>query len=173
MPVSRLARALAALLVIGLVACSPAAAPGADETATPTPETDSNGGGNACLNTVEEVSAAFGVEVTEAENTASSGGGAGCIYYTDKAAFESAMATSLTVGSLSQTVFDSFAADDSADPVSGIGDEAIWFGGNSVFIVRKGDRVFSMSAGITSAGSDADEIRSILEELARSAADRL
>ena len=133
------------------------------------------GGDDACLNTAEEVSAAFGVEVAEAENTVNpDGDGAACIYHTDKAAFESAMATSLTTGSLAQTVFDSFASDDSAEAVSGIGDEAIWFGTNSLFIFRTGDRTLSMSAGgsVPAAGDDA-AVRAILEELARTAAGRL
>ena len=55
-----------------------------------TPPTDGGSGSDdACVNTVEEVSAAFGVEITEAENTPNAGGGGAlCTYFTDKAAFE-------------------------------------------------------------------------------------
>ena len=81
------------------------------------------------------------------------------------------MATSLTVGSTAPLVFDSFASDPSAEAVSGIGDQAMWFGANSIFLVRKGDKVMSMSAG-TGDQTD-DEARGILEGLAHLAADDL
>lgn len=180
--------AAALLFTIGACASTPTPTTGA-----PAPTTDAGGGGtevsaaptaageggggsggdlDACTNTVEEVSAAFGVKVTEALNTVSVDN-ASCLYYTDKAAFESAMATVLQRVSLATMVFDAYAADDSAEPVSGIGDRAVWFADNKSFIILKGDKVLSMSASFSGpAGDDEAAVRKILEGLGRLAADR-
>ena len=134
-----------------------------------------SGDDNGCVNTEEEVSEAFGVEVTEAENITNPGvPGGSCIYHTDKASGESAMATTRQSGDVANSVFASYAADDSSEKVGGIGDEAIWFGQNSTFMILKGDTVLSMSAGASVPNSnDPEAMRAILEGLARKAADRL
>jgi hypothetical protein len=174
----RLISALCAALLIVLAACgSPVGAPPAadeDNGAQDAPDAgggDGGGGdGNACLNTNEEVSAAFDVVVTEAENTASADGSASCIYYTDREAFDIAYTISLSAGGgVGQMVFDAFKGEEDAEPAPGIGDEAIWYGGG--LIIRKGDRVLSL--GGLSPDMTEDEIRSALEELGRKAADRL
>lgn len=134
--------------------------------------TSTGGGDDACANTIEEVSTAFAVTVTEAEASGDASG-ASCIYYTDKATFESAMATTLQRGGFAKQVFESFASDPSSERVSGIGDDAVWFPGNKVFIVLKGDAVLSMSAGLVPVADDEAAVRKILEDLARLAADRL
>lgn len=131
-----LTRRISMLLVVMLLlaACGGATTP--STAAEGAPEAGGDGGGsggdNACLNTVEEVSAAFGVEVTEAENTTTPGGGASCIYYIDKETFEIAYTVGLSPGGgVAQTIFDSFSADENAEAASGIGDEAVWYGGVS------------------------------------------
>lgn len=132
---------------------------------------DTGGGDtNACLNTNEEVSAAFGVTVTEAENTSTADGSASCIYYVDREAFDVPYTIGLSAaGGVAQQVFDAFKADDASEPAAGIGDEAIWYAGG--LVVRKGDRVLSI--GALSTDMDEAALRTILTDLARKAADRL
>jgi hypothetical protein len=178
-------KALLRLLPIGLVlliaACSssaassaPAAAGGDGAPAASEGDsggTDTGGGLNACLNSNEEVSAALGVEIEEAENTEAAGG-ASCIYYTDKEAFESALLITVQGGQTVQIARESFFTDPSWEPVSGIGDEAGWFGGNNLFMAVKGDQLLSIATGIAVQDMD-DEGRSALEELTRLAIDDL
>lgn len=135
-------------------------------------ETGEGGSGDdACLNTNDEVSAAFGVEIAEAENTETPGGGASCIYYIDRESFDIAYTIGLSAGgNIAQTVFDSFSADDTAEPVSGIGDEAVWYAGG--LVVRQGDRLLSLGAPTTE-GMDEAELRTILSDLARAVLGRL
>lgn len=171
----RLTRRLATLIavILLLAACGTGAVPSTAAEGAPDAgggDVGGGGGDDACLNTVEEVSAALDVEVTEAENTATPGGGAGCIYYTDKAAFEIAYTIGLSAGgSVAQQIFDSFAADD-AEEVSGIGDEALWYGGG--LVIRKGDRLLSIGA-VPTVDLDEAALRAILTDLGRAAADRL
>lgn len=163
-------------------AAAPATAPGGDASVVPelTPApvastgtgTSTGGGDGACANTIEEVSTAFAVKVTEAEVTGDANSTA-CTYYTDKAAFEAAMATTFQRGGMAKQTFESYASDSSSERVSGIGDDAIWFGGNSIFMVLKGDAVLSMSAGLVPIADDDAAVRKVLEDLARLAADRL
>jgi len=70
---------------------------------------------------------------------------------------------------VAQQVFDAFKADDTSEPAAGIGDEALWYAGG--LVIRKGDRVLSI--GALSAEMDEAELRTILTDLARKAADRL
>jgi hypothetical protein len=165
-------------LLLGLAACG-GSAPTTAVDAPAEAEGGNEGGGNqgsgngddACLNTNEEVSAAFGVQVSEAENTETPGGGASCIYYVDKESFEIAYTIGLSAGgNVAQTVFDSFSADETAEAVSGIGDEAVWYAGG--LIVRQGDRLLSLGAP-PSADAEEDELRTILTDLARAALGRL
>lgn len=171
----RLTSALCAALLVVLAACgSPGAPTAADDDTGAQDAPDAGGGeaggGDACLNTIEEVSAAFAVVVIEAENTASPDGSASCIYYTDREAFDIAYTISLSAGGgVGQMVFDAFEADENAEPAPGIGDEAIWYGGG--LVIRKGDRVLSL--GGLSPEMTEEEIRSALAELGRKAADRL
>jgi len=168
----RLATLIAVMLL--LAACGTGAVPSTVAEGAPDAgggDVGGGGGDDACLNTVEEVSAALDVEVTEAENTATPGGGAGCIYYTDKAAFEIAYTISLSAGgSVAQQIFDSFAADEAAEEVSGIGDAALWYGGG--LVIRKGDRLLSIGA-VPTLDLDEAALRAILTDLGRAAADRL
>jgi len=174
----RLITALLALLLL-LAACggaatsTPAANGGGGTEATPAPDGGGNtgGGDDACLNTNEEVSAAMGVEVTVAENTATPGGGGSCIYYIDKETFDIAYTIGLSAGGgVGQQVFDAFKNDEAAEPASGIGDEAIFYAGG--LVIRKGDRVLSIGVAPSDDRDDA-EVRSILEDLGPRAADRL
>jgi hypothetical protein len=172
-PIQRLATLLAIVLALALAACG-ATAP-TTEVGAPVEagggDAGSGNGDDACLNTNEEVSAAFGVEVAESENTETPGGGASCIYYIDKASFDVAFTIGLSAGgNIAQTVFDSFSADESAEPVSGIGDEAVWYAGG--LVVRQGDRLLSLGAPTTEEVDDA-ELRTILSDLARAALGRL
>jgi hypothetical protein len=136
-------------------------------------ETGGSGGAmNACLNTVDEVSAAFDVTVTEAENTAA-GEGASCVYHIDKAAFSSALAITLTVGELGVDIArQSFLEADGFEEVEGIGDAAGWFAPGGLFVIVKGDRFVTMAAG-AGATTDPAVARAALEELARLGADDL
>lgn len=98
-------------------------------------------------------------------------GGASCLYFIDKETFDIAYTIGLSAGGgVGQNVFDALAADDGAEPVSGIGDEAIWYGGG--LVVRKGDRVLSTGAPTTDETDEAT-YRGILEDLTRTALDRL
>lgn len=130
--------------------------------------------GDACLNPVDEVSAAFGAEIVEAENSPSSGGEATCFYYTVAGGPDYALATSLLVGEGVQQAFSSYASDEGSEEVGGIGDQAVWASSYGIFIILKGDRVFSLSAGPeVSMANDPAAVRAILEELGRTAAGQL
>ena len=127
---------------------------------------------DACLNTVEEVAAAFGVEVLESENTQAIGGTA-CDYRDEAGAV--VMAIFLNTGEDAQFTIDAmetYVADGSAVEVSGIGDQA-WFNADTFLVVAKGDAVLRMNAGIAVAAFGDPSVRPILEDLARSAAERM
>ena len=168
---------VALILLVILAACGGSASSTVAEGAPDAGEVDTGGGDsggggdtNACLNTNEEVSAAFGVTVTEQENTSTPDGNASCIYYVDREAFEVPYTIGLSApGGVARQVFDAFKADETSEPAAGIGDEALWYAGG--LVIRKGDRVLSI--GALSADMDEGEIRAILEDLGRTAADRL
>ena len=128
MPTARLASALAALLIIGLAACTPAAAPDADETATPTPA-DGGGGGDdidLCATlTVEEVAAATGADVTVADGMTTGEGQFSC-NYNDAEGLAVAGHTYTTTDSAVDpaTMYESFSAE--GEEISGLGDRAAW-----------------------------------------------
>ena len=176
MRVTQIPSIVALAMMLLLAACGGAASSSVAEGAPDAGEVDTGGGDtgggdtNACLNTNEEVSAAFGVTVTEQENTSTPDGSASCIYYVDREAFEVPYTIGLSApGSVAQQVFDAFKADDTSEPAAGIGDEALWYAGG--LVIRKGDRVLSL--GALSAEMDEAEIRAILEDLGRTAVDRL
>lgn len=171
---TRTSSIVALILLVVLAACGGSAASSTvAEGAPDAGEVDTGGGGgdtNACLNTNEEVSAAFGVTVTEQENTSTPDGSASCIYYVDREAFDVPYTIGLSAaGGVARQVFDAFKADNTSEPAAGIGDEALWYAGG--LVIRKGDRVLSI--GALSADMDEGEIRAILEDLGRKAADRL
>jgi len=174
---TRTSSILALVLLVLLAACGGSSVPSTVAEGAPdagevdTGGGDTGGGGtNACLNTVEEVSAAFNVTVTEAENTSTPDGSASCLYYVDREAFEIPYTIGLSApGGVARQVFDAFKADDTSEPAAGIGDEALWYAGG--LVIRKGDRVLSI--GALSAEMDEAELRTILTDLARKAADRL
>ena len=177
MHLTRTSSILALVLLVLLAACGGNAAPSTVAEGAPdagevdTGGGDTGGGGdtNACLNTNEEVSAAFGVTVTEQENTSTGDGSASCIYYVDREAFEVPYTIGLSApGSVAQQVFDAFKADDASEPAAGIGDEALWYGGG--LVIRKGDRVLSIGA---LSEMDQAALRTILTDLGRKAVDRL
>lgn len=181
--VRRLKLAIPLGVLAAMAACSTLASPSAQENITSvTPAsasaaTESGGTGgegadlDPCLNTTEEVSATFDVEVTEAESVTAVGG-ATCTYYTDRAANEEAMRISLSVDEMGQFMIDTLEADETAEAVSGIGDQA-WFTEDGSLVIAKGDRTASLSASISIAAPGDPAVRPMLEELGRLAADRL
>lgn len=168
---------------------STAADDGAETAATPTPTateagTDSGGGavpasdagGEAgvtewCHNTVEEVSAAFGVDVADAVGTAAPGLGGGCAYTYADPTMGYAIST-ITTGDVRATI-DAFRGGEGASDVVGIGDTAVLISPQGPLAVVKGNILISLAAYGLPIVEDAAAYRAALEELGRSAADRL
>ncbi len=127
------------------------------------------GGGasiDACpLLTTEEVSAAFGVDVAEAERANLGGGDTGCNY--NDANGELVATTTYAPGGA--IVWESL-EDEADDQIEGIGDGALWV--YNTVTVRKGDAMFQIFfAG--DAGLDEDAVRAASEDLARIAVERM
>lgn len=121
------------------------------------------------LATVEEVSAALGLEVTVAEED--TGGDTTYCNYRD-ASGRSLMATSFSQGELSQTVFNSFAGAEDAVPLPGVGDQAVISGGAVYVLV--GQSLVGLQPNV-GALEDLDEqqIATVLRQLGELVAGRL
>jgi hypothetical protein len=105
----------------------------------------------------------------EAENTEAVGGTA-CSYMYEAGAV--VMTISRSAGEMAQFTRDKYEADQTAEEISGIGDQA-WFSEDAFLTVVKGDAALSMNAGIGVAAFGDPSVRPMLEDLARSAAERL
>lgn len=191
-PVSRLTIALSLMLLLVLAACGgqPASAP-SDDAATDQAEptdgpsddggttdggtTDGGGEGDAnsyCLNTVDEVASALGVEVASADGIANAGLGGGCMYNGPDGM--PVMAISVVDNEAAADAFEGYRQYEGAEEVSGIGDAALFLPMNEMIGIAfmKGDVVASIGPTVQLDLSD-DALRAAVEELARRAADGL
>ena len=112
------------------------------------------------LVTIEEVSAALGTEITDATTLDTT-----CSY--EAAGDEAGIATTFQAldQATADSVFGSWASDESAEEVDGIGDRAVWSPVNSLLVVQKGSGIFSIATR--------PEQRDAAEEIARAAAGRM
>jgi hypothetical protein len=161
----------------GTPATSPAQTPAGPGTTVapggqPTPAGQQPGAGvqDPCgLATVEEVSAALGVDVMTAEPDT----GGDTTYCNYRAADgTSLLATSYSVNAVNSTVFRSFAGAEDAVPVPGLADEAVISGG--VLYIRLGEAMVGIQPSRT-AIQDVDEqqLVQMLTTLGQSVAGRL
>lgn len=144
------------------------AAPSEDGgTSDPGGSTDAN---SYCLNTVEEVAAALGVEVASAEGVANPGLGGGCMYNGPDG--QPVMAISVVDNEAAADAFDGYRQYEGAEEISGIGDAALFLPLNEMVGVAfmKGDVVASLGPTVQLDLAD-DALRAAVEELARQAAD--
>lgn len=175
--------ALAAISLLVLVACGGASTPatnGADANdgdATAAPPADGGGGeiDDFCLNTDDEVSSALEVDVAESVSTPNPGFGGGCLYSDADGNLVHAIAVIPESGQTGATI--DAAQDGGAPTIDGIGDDAVLMSEAGPLAFVKGDWIVSMGLGGAAAtvpiSSDPDAFRAALEELGRSAADRL
>lgn len=149
---------------------------GVEATAPPTDEGGDDGvtaGGSGeefCLNTIEEVSAALEVEVTDRASFENPGSGGGCSY-TD-ADGGPVYAISVVIGDQAAAAFDAYRQLEGAEEISGIGDAAVYSPINEIpgVAFSKGGATYGVVGSARS--DDPAALRSAVEELARQAADR-
>ena len=150
---------------------------GVEATATPAVEGGGSGIDDFCLNTVEEVSAAFEVEVVEATSSENPGLGGACLYTDVDGAQVFGLSVITAAGAVA--TFDASAGAEGSEAVSGIGDAALYVPLDKYFgiLFRKGDVVVNIGPSGTDAfdllGGDNARLRAATEGLARTAADRL
>ena len=150
---------------------------GVEATATPAVEGGGSGIDDFCLNTVEEVSAAFKVEVGEATSSENPGLGGACLYTDVDGAQVFGLSVITAAGAVA--TFDASAGAEGSEAVSGIGDAALYVPLDKYFgiLFRKGDAVVNIGPSGTDAfdllGGDNARLRAATEGLARTAADRL
>lgn len=155
---------------------------GVEATAPPTDEGDDDGvtaggsGEESCLNTIEEVSAAFEVEVTDRASFENPGSGGGCSY-TD-ADGGPVYAISVVIGDQAAAAFDAYRQLEGAEEISGIGDAAVYSPFNEIpgVAFSKGGATYGVVGAARllelPISDDPAALRSAVEELARQAADR-
>lgn len=182
----RLTRPFAVLLVIGLAACGggTSATDGAtatDDTGQPTeaPATDGGGGGGTggavdlcAVLTIEEVSAAAGVEVSEAVGANLGDGQSSCNYNTaDGLAVAGHTFTTPESGVSPGDMFDANAAE--GESVDGVGDDAVMTGDDNfpILFVKAGDSLYGIS--VLAENLDPEGKRQASIDLAKLAVDRL
>lgn len=181
--IGRLRLPMTVLALLALVACggtassSAAAQGGSDATATPAP---AGGGGSTggdfdlCTAlSLDEVSAAAGVEVTDT-STASSAGVSSCNYLT--ADGSPVVGNTLTTSNAVINAVEMFEANlgaEGAEQISGVGDRAVMVGSDTfpILWVLKGDKLLAMS--VLAEELDAAGKRDATTELAKLAVDRL
>lgn len=129
------------------------------------------GGGNLCLNTPEEVSAALQIGSVTAAGTATPGGGGGCTYVT---ADNVGYAIAVVIGAGAAATIQGGLAAPGAVEITGIGDQAVLMSPAGPLVVRKGDTIISQGpAGNLPILADAAAARKAMEDLARAAVGRL
>lgn len=185
---SRPTTLLSVLLLIGVAACGgqpavdPASASATDVDSSVAPSAaESEGGGGSdggssdadryCLNTVDEVASALGVEVSTADGVANPGLGGGCMYNGPDGM--PVMAISVIDNESAADAFEGYRQYEGAEEISGIGDAALFLPLNEMVGIafKKGDVVASL--GPTRALElTGDALRAAVETLARQAADR-
>ena len=171
---------LVLLLAIALAACSgtPATSASADGNAATATSTASSDGGDGssggdsqwCLNTTDEVASTLDVEVTDAVGTDAPGVGGGCFYNGPDGTPVHAISV-ITAASAADT-FNAAKSQAGAETIDGIGDDAVLVSSGGPLIVLKGDSVISMGP-VGAIQQDATAFRAAVEELGRTAADRL
>jgi hypothetical protein len=185
--VRRVLLAPAALLLVA--ACSSGGASSAPATggtaATPAPPAGSaapsgapsaatgagiGGDTDFCWNTIEEVSAVLGVEVTTAQGAEAAGVGGGCNYSTADGSLVYAIST--VTSSAAQT-FEAAKGTEGAVVVTGVGDGAVLMSAGGPLIVRVGDVVLSLGPLPMSGVTDPEEYRKAAEELGKAAVARM
>jgi len=129
-----------------------------------------------CLNTIEEVSAALEVEVTDRASFENPGSGGGCSY-TD-ADGGPVYAISVVIGDQAAAAFDAYRQLEGAEEISGIGDAAVYSPINEIpgVAFSKGGATYGVVGPARllelPISDDPAAFRSAVEELARQAADR-
>jgi len=186
---------IAILTLLTLAACGGTAAPatvsvptsaattgGGEVEPTSVGPTDGSGGDGAtgsgeefCLNTVEEVSAALEVDVTDTTSFENPGSGGGC-GYTD-ADGGPIYAISVAIGDQAAAAFDAYRQLEGAEEISGIGDAAVYAPFNEIpgVAFSKGGATYGVIGSPRllelPISDDPAALRSAIEELARQAAD--
>ena len=175
-------RSLAIALLLVLAACG-ASTPatdgndGGDSEATAAPPANGGDGeiDDFCLNTDEEVSSALEVDVAESISTPNPGFGGGCLYSDADGNLVHAIAVIPESGQAGATI--DAAQDGGAPTIDGIGDDAVLMSDQGPLAFVKGEWIVSMGLGAAAAtvpiSGDPDAFRAALEELGRSAADRV
>ena len=152
---------------------SAAASAAASDSAVSSEPADNGGTGGGtdwCLNTVDEVVAAIEVEVTEAVSTDATGIGGGCIYNGADATPVYAMSVVTAEGAVA--TFDAAKNGEGAVTIDGVGDDAVLISPQGPLAVLKGGTFISLGA-FGPIMEDAAAFRAAMEELGKSAADRL
>lgn len=176
---------LIAVVVVLVSGCSAATAPSsppdedsqapATDESVPSATTGDSAGTSGstdwCLNTVEEVSAALSVDVTDAAGAEAPGNGGGCNYSDADGNFVYSM--SIVTASGAVGTFEANVDAEGAVTVDGIGDRAYLASPQGPLVVLKGDTLISIGAYTPAALADPAVYRSAVEELARPAVDRL
>jgi len=152
---------------------SAAASAAASDSAVSSEPADNGGTGGGtdwCLNTVDEVVAAIDVEVTEAVSTDATGIGGGCIYNGADATPVYAMSVVTAEGAVA--TFDAAKNGEGAVTIDGVGDDAVLISPQGPLAVLKGSTFISLGA-FGPIMEDAAAFQAAMEELGKSAADRL
>ncbi len=154
-------------------ASSDAGAPSVEASTAASPAGGGGGGGgtasDACgLATPEEIGAVFGV--TGVTSQLIDGFPPTCDIQLDSAPF---MAIVLVDDAASAgPIYDAWAADPAATPISGVGDRAVFAPSNVLLVVQRGDRVASLAL-FDDGTTTEDERIALLTEVAKVAAGRL
>lgn len=180
----RLPVAVAGVTLLALVACGGSgAAPdggaaqgGGESDAANAPDTGGGGGGDVDLCavlTLDEVSAAAGVEATDAQG-ASGAGYSSCNYNAaDGSPIAGNTLTTGAAGVSGSQMFDSNLGVEGAEEISGVGDRAVLIGDENfpILVVLKGDRLYQIS--VLADNLDGDGKRQATIDLGRISVDRL
>lgn len=162
-------------LVLGLVSCSGDDDSGdssgaGDAPAAEAPAGDGTDPEGFCLNSADEVGAALGVEGVTAAGIANEGSGGGCTYSTPDGL--PLLVLSVVTTDLAGPAFEGYKETPGTEPVSGIGDEAIYLPvAESVGIAWIEDGVLVSAALTAEVDLDEQGQRDALAELARQATD--
>jgi len=139
----------------------------------------STGGGSGeefCLNTIEEVSAALEVDVTDAAGFENPGSGGGCVY--SDAEQRTVYLIGVVDNEQAGAAFEGYRQLEGAEEISGIGDTALYAPLNEIpgVAFTKGGVTYNVFGPAMilelPISDDPAAIRSAIEELARQAADR-
>ncbi len=131
-----------------------------------------NGGADEfCLNTIDEVSAASGVDVSKATANAATAFGGACNYTSDDGKLVYSVVTLDSAGAVG--TFEASKKNEGVVAIEGLGDDAVLLRPEGPLAILKGTSVLSLVFPPTSGVTDPADVREGLEELGRQAVDRL